>query len=81
MLRKFKKIKVIEYSGYKVNEKPKQFFYKNRRYIISEIIETYYEKIIEENQNYKVFKIKTKNGEIFTLFYLLHKAEWFIEDK
>ena len=72
----FKPATVECYSGYKVNERPVAFFYQDRRWEISEILDRWYEGGIEpERTIVDYFKVKA-DGEVFILRYAAETDTW-----
>ncbi len=66
----FEQITVECYSGYKVNERPVTFIYRDRRWRITEIIDRWYEGGTEPGRPaLDYFKVRTEEGEIFLLRY------------
>jgi len=67
---KYEVIDVKCYSGYKFNERPQSFTFRNRTLEVSRIVDRWYEGGPEANRpalNY--FKIHTGDGEEFILRY------------
>ncbi|MBN1829939.1 MAG: hypothetical protein JW884_12460 [Deltaproteobacteria bacterium] len=67
---KFESIDVQCYSGYKINETPRSFIYRNRRRTIVEIPDRWY----EGGRDWKImgtdfFKVTTDTGETFIIRY------------
>ncbi len=64
-----KKIKVIEYSGYRVNERPVRFFLEGKELKVEEIIDRWY------GEEYDYFKVKADDGNVYILKW--HRKEDF----
>ena len=66
----FQEIEVESYSGYKINESPKSFFYNNKKHKIIEIIDRWYEGgVFTRSPILNYFKVKTEEEKIFILRY------------
>jgi len=75
----YEPIRVECYSGYKTNERPVVFFYRERRWEISEILDRWYEGGRNPDRpetNY--FKVRTMEGQVFILRYLPLFDAWSI---
>jgi hypothetical protein len=73
----FETIKVECYSGYKANERPTAFYYRERRWEIEEIIDRWYEGgLMPGSPDTDYFKVRTKEGEVFILRYLSLFDAW-----
>ena len=73
----FEQVQVECYSGYKANERPIAFTFRDQRREILEILDRWYEGGMEPNAavvNY--FKIKADEGSVFLLRYATHLDEW-----
>ncbi len=77
-MRKFKKIKVETYSGYKYDERPECFVYENKKFKVKRIIENHYEEDKQENRFFNVFTVETDNMKLFNLYYDKESDEWFL---
>jgi len=77
-LRKFEKIKVSEYSGYKGEEKPLSFTYNGKTYKINKIISTKYEKDIITKREFNVFVVEGEKGNKFLLYFDTNQNRWFL---
>ena len=78
-MRKFKKIKVETYSGYKYDERPESFVWENKKFKVKRILENYYEKDGVESKLFNVFIIETLEGYIFNLYYQTNEDKWFLK--
>ena len=70
-------IEVESYSGYKLHESPKAFIYKDKKYIVQEIIDRWYEggsKPAAPIINY--FKVRADNGKQYLIRYDSYHDEW-----
>lgn len=67
-------LKVECYAGFKYPEKPRAFTYLNRVYVVSEILSFQEEE--RERKRFLSFKVRTEEGEIFTLLYDLQSKGW-----
>jgi hypothetical protein len=75
----YERIAVECYSGYKVNERPKNFVYQGRRWEIGEILDRWYEGGTDAGSpeiNY--FQVRTVEGRVFLLRYLSLFDAWSI---
>ncbi len=73
----YEKVQVECYSGYKANERPTAFIYRERRYEIAEILDRWYEGGPDSNRiRADYFKVKTVEGDIFLLRYLYLFDAW-----
>ena len=67
----FEPVQVECYSGYKADERPVAFFFQDRRWEISEILDRWYEGGVNPGQPIvDYFKVKTADGKVFILRYL-----------
>ena len=76
----YEQIPVECYSGYKANERPVVFTFRERRWEIAEVVDRWYEGGIGAGRpqaNY--FKIRTTEGNVFLLRYLAHSGAWSIQ--
>ena len=72
-------IQVECYSGYRANERPVAFTFRERRWEVREIVDRWYERGIDASRpetNY--FKVRTAEGQIFLLRYLSLFDSWSI---
>jgi hypothetical protein len=70
-------IEVESYSGYKLHESPRVFIYKNKKYIIQEVIDRWYEGGSKPDApiiNY--FKVRADNGNQYLIRYDSYHDEW-----
>ncbi len=65
---------VKEYSGYRGNERPVSFVYKNTFFEVEEIISNW-----REPGGRLFFEVKTTNGEKFLLCYFEDLDRWFVK--
>jgi hypothetical protein len=66
----FEQITVECYSGYKVNERPIAFIYRDRKWRVVEIIDRWYEGGTESGRPaLDYFKVRTEAGDIYILRY------------
>ena len=72
-------IHVSTYSGYKADERPLEFTFKEKRHKIKEIISQAYEEISGKGLR-KRYTIKTDEGLTFKLFYNENQDRWFLEE-
>jgi hypothetical protein len=73
----YETISVECYSGYKANERPVAFIFRDRRREVAEILDRWYEGGTRPGRpevNY--FKVKTTDGEVFLLRYLSLFDAW-----
>ncbi len=77
-MRELKKIKVETYSGYKYDERPRSFIYKNKKYKVKRIIENHYEESEQEKSFFNVFTVETDNKKEFKIYYDKESDEWFL---
>lgn len=75
----FHEIQVSTYSGYKADERPLEFTFKEKRHKIKEILSQAYEEISGKGLR-KRYAIKTDEGLIFKLFYEENQDRWFLEE-
>jgi hypothetical protein len=76
----YETISVECYSGYKADERPVAFTFRQRRYEVAEIIDRWYEGGTAPGRpavNY--FKVRTAENEVFLLRYLSLFDNWSIE--
>ena len=70
------------YNGYKANERPVAFMFKESRWEVSEILDRWYEGgIASDAPVIDYFKVKTSEGTVFILRYDIQSDEWGICDK
>jgi len=55
------KIKVIEYSGYKVNERPVRFYIGDKELKVEEILDRWY------GQEHDYFKVRASDNRVYIL--------------
>ena len=72
-------IHVSTYSGYKADERPLEFTFKEKRHKIKKILSQAYEEISDKGLR-KRYIIKTDEGLTFKLFYDENQDRWFLED-
>ncbi len=66
----FEQITVECYSGYKANERPIAFNYRDRRCRVAEIIDRWYEGGMEPGRPaLDYFKVRTEAGDVYILRY------------
>ena len=73
----FEEVAVECYAGYKEEEIPRAFLYRDRRYENLEVLDRWYEGGMDPAgvaRNY--FKVKTPGGEIFLLRYTPRFESW-----
>ena len=73
----FEEVSVECYAGYKGEEAPRAFVYRNQRYENLEVLDRWYQGGMDPTglaHNY--FKIKTSDGEIFLLRYTPRFESW-----
>jgi len=76
-MKRYDKIDVECYSGYKVNERPRSFAYLGRRWDIEEIVDRWYEGGTSASQpSVDYFKVRTTEGRVFLLRYLSLFNAW-----
>jgi hypothetical protein len=76
----FELIKVEGYSGFRANERPIAFNFKNRRHEVEEIIERWYEGCaIAGGATFAYFRVRTYDGELFLLRYNSRFKTWAIK--
>jgi hypothetical protein len=76
---KFHPIQVHTYSGYKADERPLKFEHEGKEHMIREITKQTCEEIVGNGLRNK-FTIRSKEGNIFTLFREEIKDQWFLEE-
>lgn len=71
-------IKVSCYEGYRAEEKPRCFMWRNQPFIIQEISEM---KLMEDltSKSEMLYDIVTSSGEFFSICYDLSKHKWYIK--
>jgi len=72
-------IQVSTYAGYKADERPLEFTFKEKRHKIKEIPSQAYEEISGKGLR-KRYTIKTDEGLTFKLFYDENQDRWFLEE-
>ncbi len=75
----FEQILVECYSGYRADERPVAFVFRERRHEVAEIVDRWYEGGLQPGRpqiNY--FKIRTVEGDLFLLRYLSLFDAWSI---
>ena len=75
----FHDIQVSTYSGYKADERPLEFTFKEKKHNIKEIISQTYEEI-PGTWLRRVYTIKTDEGLAFKLLYDENQDQWFLEE-
>lgn len=75
----YEKIQVECHSGYKANERPVAFTYRNERLEIRDIIDRWYEGGLDARRpEIDYFKVRTADGKIHLLRYLSAFDSWTI---
>ena len=72
-------IQVSTYAGYKADERPLEFTFKEKRHKIKKILSQAYEEISDKGLR-KRYIIKTDEGLTFKLFYEENQDRWFLEE-
>jgi len=72
-------IHVSTYSGYKADERPLEFTFKEKRHKIKEILSQAYEEISGKGLKRR-YTIKTDEGLTFKLLYDENQDQWFLEE-
>ena len=72
-------IHVSTYSGYKADERPLEFTFKEKRHKIKEILSQAYEEISGKGLKRR-YTIKTDEGLAFKLLYDENQDQWFLEE-
>ena len=78
-LMKLHDVHVSTYSGYKADERPLAFTFKEKRHKIKEILSQVYEEISGKGLRRR-YTIKTDEGLTFKLFYEENQDRWFLEE-
>ncbi len=76
-----KKIKVISYSGYKGEERPRSFVINGEKIEVIEMLGMWIEERQDKSQRKRFFKIKGSDGYIHTLYYNEKLMDWFLTTK
>lgn len=67
---RYETVKVVCYGGYKANESPRSFVWKGRTFIITEIVDRWYEGGIESTSDIiHYFKVRTDDGNFYIIRY------------
>ena len=75
----YEAIQVECYSGYRANERPVAFTFRERRREVLEIVDRWYEGGIDASRpEISYFKVRTTEGQIFLLRYLSLFDSWSI---
>ncbi len=73
----YEAIQVECYSGYRVNERPAAFTFRERRQEVLEIVDRWYEGSIDASRpEISYFKVRTTEGRIYLLRYLSLFDSW-----
>jgi hypothetical protein len=73
---RYEKIQIECYSGYKANERPVAFTYRDRRWEVAEIVDRWYEGGLDPaSPQVNYFKVRTTDGSIFLLRYVFDEWE------
>jgi hypothetical protein len=75
------KIDVVCYSGYRVDERPLKFTFKNKKFQIKKILNRSIEEPIAEQERLYRFQVKCTDNKTYSLLYNSDLDEWFLEDK
>jgi hypothetical protein len=70
------KIKVISYSGYRDEERPKIFILYGEKIKVLEILSTWIEEKLEDRARRRFFKVKGSDGHIHKIYYNEKTKEW-----
>jgi hypothetical protein len=76
-----KKIKVIAYSGYRGEERPRIFTLHDKEIEIVEILNMWIEENINNRTRKRVFKVKGIDGYRYNIYYDEKLKEWFLAKK
>jgi len=79
VLMKLHDVHVSTYSGYKADERPLEFTFKEKKHKIKKIISQAYEEISGKGLRRR-YTIKTDEGLTFKLFYEENQDRWFLEE-
>lgn len=76
----YEAIQVECYSGYRVNERPTAFTFRDRRREVREIVDRWYEGSTDPSRpEISYFKVRTTDGRIFLLRYLSLFDSWSVK--
>ncbi|MDI6704558.1 MAG: hypothetical protein QME40_07805 [bacterium] len=75
-----RQIKVKSYSGYKANERPTSFIFRDRHYIIDKIEKMWYEENIDTSQGRKrFFQVKSNDDTTYVICYDESTDQWLLK--
>jgi hypothetical protein len=76
----YETIQVECYSGYRVNERPHAFLFRERRREVMEIVDRWYEGGVDPSEpEISYFRVKTTDGEVYLLRYLSLFDSWSVK--
>jgi hypothetical protein len=74
-------IKVIAYSGYRVNESPRTFVINDETMTIAEIVDKWIEENYSDRTRKRFFLVKTHDNRNYKIYVDEKTSEWFCEIK
>ena len=72
-------IKVITYSGYRVNETPRTLVINNESVTVAEIVDKWIEENYSDRARKRFFIVKTHDDRHYKIYVDEKTAEWFCE--
>jgi hypothetical protein len=76
-----KKIQVFAYSGYRADEIPRSFVINNQKIDITDILNMWIEEQKENKSTKRFFRVRDKNGLVYTLYYNEKETAWFLRSR
>ena len=74
-------IKVIAYSGYRVNESPQTFLINDETMTAVEIVDKWIEESFSDRTRKRFFIVKTQDNRRYNIYVDEKTSEWFCEIK
>ena len=71
-------ISVTCYSGYRRNEKPVKFIYRDQEFEVKQILNSSVEEALPERTRFYRYRVVCESGKEFSLFYNPQEEKWTI---
>ncbi|MCK4765314.1 MAG: hypothetical protein KAW12_24145, partial [Candidatus Aminicenantes bacterium] len=69
-------IEVTCYSGYRANETPLSFRYRDKEYHVEKVLERRVEESTQNRERIHYFRVLCRNREIFSIYYNAAEDRW-----
>jgi len=74
------KIRVQSYSGYRTEESPRAFIFRNEEIEITEIIDLWVEEDVRDGKRRRFFRVKGSDGFIHNIYMDDKTREWYLSN-